>query len=439
MGTVFLAEQTEPVRRRVALKVVKPGMDSKAVLARFEAERQALALMDHPNIAKVLDGGLTADGRPFFVMELVMGTPITRYCDDHRLTPRKRLGLFVSVCEAVQHAHQKGVIHRDLKPSNILVAPYDGRPVVKVIDFGVAKAIGQPLTERTLFTGLGAVVGTPEYMSPEQAELNNEDIDTRSDVYSLGVLLYELPTGTTPLTRQRVKDAALLEVLRLVREEEPPRPSTRLSTADGLPGIAATRGLEPRRLTGLVRGELDWIVMKSLEKDRDRRYETASGLARDVERYLADEPVHACPSSATYRLRKFVRRHRAAVLAAASIFALLVLMLALALASNYRIDRAYRELEGEQGRTADALRRETALKNQEAALKVKTGEALESERVALHSSGWPWPPGSGGQTTWAGPRPSWRSVFLRCATGSGITSSGSATPTCSPSGGTRGT
>ncbi|HVK15431.1 MAG TPA: serine/threonine-protein kinase, partial [Fimbriiglobus sp.] len=310
MGTVWLADQIEPVRRKVAVKLIKPGMDSRQVLARFEAERQALALMDHPNIAKVHDAGATPEGRPYFAMELVKGVPITRYCDDHHLTLRQRLELFVSVCRAVQHAHQKAVIHRDLKPSNVRVAPYDGRPVVKVIDFGVAKAAGQPLTENTMFTGLGAVVGTPEYMSPEQAELNNADVDTRSDVFSLGVLLYELLTGSTPLTQKRLKEAALLEVLRLVREEEPPRPSIRLSTAEGLPSIAACRGLEPRKLSGVVRGELDWIVMRALEKDRDRRYETANGFAADVQRYLSDEPVQACPPSAVYRFRKFARRNK---------------------------------------------------------------------------------------------------------------------------------
>jgi tetratricopeptide (TPR) repeat protein/serine/threonine protein kinase len=311
MGTVWMAEQTEPIQRRVALKVIKEGMDSKQVLARFEAERQALALMEHPNIAKVLDAGKTPSGRPYFVMELVKGKPITTYCDEKRLAVRERLELFGDVCRAVQHAHQKGIIHRDLKPSNVLVAPYDGKAVVKVIDFGVAKATGQRLTDKTLFTGFGALVGTPEYMSPEQAEVNNQDIDTRSDIYSLGVLLYELLTGSTPLTRKRIKEAALLEVLRVIREEEPPKPSTRLSTTEELPSVAANRGLEPARLTKLVRGELDWIVMKALEKDRNRRYETANGFAMDVQRYLADEPVQACPPSAWYRFRKFARRNKA--------------------------------------------------------------------------------------------------------------------------------
>jgi serine/threonine protein kinase/tetratricopeptide (TPR) repeat protein len=352
MGTVYLAQQTEPVRRLVALKVIKAGMDSEQVLARFEAERQALALMDHPNIAKVLDAGGTPTGRPYFVMELVKGVPITRHCDDHRLGVRERLGLFADVCRAVQHAHQKGVIHRDLKPSNVLVAPYDGRAVVKVIDFGIAKAAGQPLTDRTLVTGLGAVVGTAEYMSPEQAELNNLDVDTRSDVYSLGVLLYELLTGTTPLTRERAKGAALLEILRVVREEEPLRPSLRLSSTEELPTIAANRGLEPKKLPGLVRGELDWIVMKALEKDRTRRYETANGLVMDLERYLADEPVQACPPSAAYRLRKLVRRNKRLLTAAVAVAASLILGLAVVavLLVNHAV-----EMQQEQKKTNSAL------------------------------------------------------------------------------------
>jgi serine/threonine protein kinase/tetratricopeptide (TPR) repeat protein len=327
MGTVWMAEQTDPIQRPVAVKVIKEGMDSRQVLARFDAERQALALMEHPHIAKVLDAGRTPTGRPYFIMELVKGRPITNYCDEHRLGVRDRLILFGDVCRAVQHAHQKGIIHRDLKPSNILVARYDGKPVVKVIDFGVAKATGQRLTDKTLFTGFGALVGTPEYMSPEQAEVNNQDIDTRSDIYSLGVLLYELLTGSTPLTRKRIKEAALLEVLRVIREEEPPRPSTRLSESkDSLPSISAQRQTEPANLTKLVRGELDWIVMKALEKDRNRRYETANGFAADVERYLADEPVQACPPSAWYRFHKFVQRNRGRFVAA------VVLALAMAVA-----------------------------------------------------------------------------------------------------------
>jgi serine/threonine protein kinase/tetratricopeptide (TPR) repeat protein len=326
MGDVWLAEQMQPVQRKVALKIIKAGMDSRQVLARFEAERQALALMDHPNIAKVLDGGTTESGRSFFVMELVKGQPITKYCDEQRLTPRERLELFIPVCQAIQHAHQKAIIHRDIKPSNVLVAPYDGKAVVKVIDFGVAKATGQALTDKTLFTEFGAVIGTLEYMSPEQAELNNQDIDTRSDIYSLGVLLYELLTGTTPLDRARLKKTPFTELLRKIREEEPPKPSTRLSEAkETLPAISAQRQMEPAKLAKLVRGELDWIVMKALEKDRNRRYESANGLAMDVQRYLADEPVQVCPPSVMYRFGKFARRNKAALAATTTAFLVLVL------------------------------------------------------------------------------------------------------------------
>jgi serine/threonine protein kinase/tetratricopeptide (TPR) repeat protein len=368
MGTVFMAEQSRPVQRKVALKVIKPGMDSRQVIARFEQERQALALMDHPNIARVLDAGQTGSGRPYFVMELVKGVPITRYCDEHRLTPRQRLELVLPVCQAVQHAHQKGIIHRDLKPSNVLIALYDGRPVPKVIDFGVAKATGPKLTEQTLFTQFGQVVGTLEYMSPEQAQLNQLDVDTRSDIYSLGVLLYELLTGTTPLQRNRLKETALEALLRLIREEEPPRPSTRLSSMEGLPTIAANRGLEPRKLSGLVRGELDWIVMKCLEKDRGRRYETANGLARDLERYLADEPVQACPPSAGYRLKKVLRRHRGAVLAAGVVLLCLLVGVAGTVAGLVRAVRA----EGKALAEADSAgrARDRAQQNLQLALRV---------------------------------------------------------------------
>lgn len=359
MGSVYMAQQTDPVKRAVAVKVIKTGMDSKAVLARFDAERQALAMMDHPNIAKVLDAGTTDSGRPFFVMELVKGVSITQYCDERNLTPRQRLELFVPVCQAIQHAHQKGIIHRDIKPSNVLVAIYDDRPVPKVIDFGVAKAAGPGLTDRTLMTGFGAVVGTPEYMSPEQASLNNVDIDTRSDVYSLGVLLYELLTGTTPLEQKRLKEVALLELLRRIREEEPPNPSTRLNTTQELPSIAAHRGLEPRKLSDLIRGELDWIIMKALEKDRVRRYETANAFAADVQRYLADEPVQACPPSTGYRLHKFVRRNKWPVLATTLVFLALVggiigTTWGLVLADNAR-QRAVQaqQAESEQKRLAD--------------------------------------------------------------------------------------
>jgi eukaryotic-like serine/threonine-protein kinase len=332
MGTVWMTEQREPVKRLVALKLIKPGMDSKAVLARFEAERQALALMDHPSIAKILDGGTTRDepggvgpGRPYFVMELVKGRPLTEYCDARRLSIKDRLDLFVQICSAVQHAHQKGIIHRDLKPSNLLVTEHDGKPVPKVIDFGLAKALNAvgSLTDRTLYTAFGTVVGTPLYMAPEQVGINALDVDTRSDIYALGVILYELLTGTTPLERQRLKQAAWEEVRRVIREDEPPRPSLRLSSSAALPTLAASRRTEPLKLTRMVRGDLDWIVMKCLEKDRTRRYETASGLARDIERYLHDEPVEASPPSRRYRLRKFARKHRR-LLATAAGFVLLV-------------------------------------------------------------------------------------------------------------------
>ena len=323
MGEVWVAKQSEPVKRRVALKLIKPGMDSRAVLQRFEQERQALAVMDHTNIAKVFDAGMTPDGQPFFAMELVNGLPLGKFCDEVRLTPRERLELFVPICQAVQHAHQKGIVHRDLKPANILVTMIDGRPVPKVIDFGVAKATAGKLTDESLSTQFGAVLGTLEYMSPEQAGYSGEDIDTRSDIYSLGVILYELLTGLRPIDSRRLKQAALVEMIRIVREEEPSRPSTRLSTDEALPSLAALRQTDPRKLMAILRGDLDWVVMKCLEKPRDRRYETANALVRDIQRYLDGEPVEACPPSRRYRLGKFARRHRAA-LATAGAFALLL-------------------------------------------------------------------------------------------------------------------
>jgi serine/threonine protein kinase/tetratricopeptide (TPR) repeat protein len=346
-GVVFLAEQTQPVRRKVALKVLKPGMDSRQVIARFEAERQALALMDHPHIARVFDGGATLSGRPFFVMELVKGVPITQFCDQHRLTPRQRLELFLPVCQAVQHAHQKGIIHRDLKPSNVLVSRHDTTPMVKVIDFGVAKALGQTLTNRTLFTGIAQMIGTPLYMSPEQAGMSDLDVDTRSDIYALGVLLYELLTGTTPFAKERFSQVGYDEMRRIIREEEPPRPSTRLSdSGEALASISANRHTEPAKLTKLVRGELDWIVMKALEKDRNRRYETANGFAMDVQRYLHDEPVQACPPSVGYRLRKFARRNKGAFAIAGLI---LFLVLTLGSGAGWVVrDRAARRTALEQ-------------------------------------------------------------------------------------------
>jgi serine/threonine protein kinase/tetratricopeptide (TPR) repeat protein len=376
-GVVFMAEQQEPIRRKVALKVLKPGMDSRQVIARFEAERQALALMDHPNIAKVLDAGQTGSGRPFFVMDLVKGLPITDYCDQNQLTPRERLELFLHVCQAVQHAHQKGIIHRDLKPSNVLVTLHDGTPVPKIIDFGIAKALGQQLTDKTLYTGFAQLVGTPLYMSPEQTALSGLDVDTRSDLYSLGVLLYELLTGTTPFDKERLHQVGYDELRRIIREEEPPRPSTRISTL----GQAATatsmqRKSDPKRLSQLFRGELDWIVMKCLEKDRNRRYETASALAADVERYLHDEPVQACPPSAWYRLRKLARRNKAALTTAALLAGMLVLG---TLVSTWQ---AFRATEAE-GLAKSRLQAETKAK---AAANASAREAQKQGKLAENNA-----------------------------------------------------
>jgi WD40 repeat protein/serine/threonine protein kinase len=393
MGTVFLAEQQEPVQRQVAFKVIKAGMDSAHVLARFEAERQALALMDHPNIARVLDAGATDSGRPYFVMELVKGIPITRYCDQECLTPRERLELFIPVCQAVQHAHQKGIIHRDLKPSNVLIALYDGKPVPKVIDFGVAKATAQKLTDRTMFTQVGQIVGTLEYMSPEQAELNQLDVDTRSDIYSLGVLLYELLTGSPPFTAQQLRSAAFTDMLRIIREVEPTKPSTKISGSKELPSIAAKRKMEPKRLARLVRGDIDWIVMKCLEKERGRRYETANGLARDVERYLADEPVSAGPPGAAYRLHKFVRRNRGPVLAVALLLLALLGGIAgttwgLVVADQALDDEAKQRLAAEQARDDKEKARADAVANARTAQREKSEaeKARDQYRHTLYNA-----------------------------------------------------
>jgi WD40 repeat protein len=375
MGEVWVAKQTEPVHRKVALKLIKPGMDSKAVLARFEQERQALALMDHPHIARVFDGGLSADGRPFFVMELVNGLPLTKFCDDAKLTPRERLELFVPVCQAVQHAHQKGIVHRDLKPSNVLVTLYDGKPVPKVIDFGLAKAIGGKLTDASLSTQFGSVVGTLEYMAPEQAGFSALDVDTRADVYALGVILYELLTGLRPFDSQRLRKAAVDEAVRIIREEEPPRPSLRLSSDQSLPSLAALRQTEPKRLMALMRGELDWVVMKCLEKERNRRYETANGLARDIQRYLHDDPVEARPPSAGYKVRKFLRRHKGPALAAGAMAVLLVLGSAVSTWQAVRATRA----EG----VAEERREEAVQAEQQA--KDERDRAETSEAKAQHS------------------------------------------------------
>jgi serine/threonine protein kinase len=320
MGVVYLAEQEEPVRRRVALKVVRPGLDSGDVLGRFAAERQALALMDHPGIAKVFDAGTTDDGRPYFAMEWVAGVPITEYCDRERLTSRQRLELFVEVCEAIQHAHTKGVLHRDVKPSNVLVTEAEGRARPKVIDFGVAKALGPKLTEQTLYTALGVLVGTPGYMSPEQSEPTPAGVDTRSDIYSLGVLLYELLVGEPPFEPRRLRKAGWAGMVRIIQHEEPPRPSRRVTTLAGATAtdVAERRRTEPRRLARELRGDLDWIVLKALEKDRSRRYQSASGLGLDIQRHLRDEPVVASPPSLVGRIGRALRRLRLVLAALAS-------------------------------------------------------------------------------------------------------------------------
>src|SRR5688572_22022351 len=346
-GTVWMAEQLEPVRRRVALKIIKPGMESKEVLVRFEQERQALALMDHPNIAKVLDAGTTEVGRPYFVMELVRGIRITDYCDQANLSTRERLDLFIKVCQAIQHAHQKGIIHRDIKPSNILVTLHDGVPVPKVIDFGIAKATEGRLTEATVYTQLHQFIGTPAYISPEQAEMSGLDIDTRGDIYSLGVLLYELLAGTTPFDPQELIASGLDEMRKTIREKEPVRPSTRLATLQGneLTTTAKRRSTDGPKLVHQLKGDLDWIVMKCLEKDRTRRYDTANGLALDIKRHLNNEPVVARPPSTAYRLQKAIRRHKLGFAAASTIVAALLLGLITTQWQAFRAIRAERSAQ----------------------------------------------------------------------------------------------
>jgi serine/threonine protein kinase len=371
MGEVWVAKQTVPVKRKVALKLIKTGMDSRAVLQRFEQERQALAIMDHPNIARVLDGGLTSRGQPFFVMELVNGLPLTRFCDEARLKTEERLELFVRICQAVQHAHQKGIVHRDLKPANILVTIVDGKPIPMVIDFGVAKAIAGRLTDESMSTQFGAVIGTFEYMSPEQAGYSGVDVDTRADIYSLGVILYELLTGLRPFDAKRLRNAALTEMIRIIREEEPSKPSTRLSTDESLPSMAALRQIEPRKLTALLRGELDWVVMKCLEKHRERRYETANALARDIQRYIADEAVEARPPSAGYRFSKFLHRNKGPVLAASVV--VLALVGGIVGTSLGMLRAEQRRVEAEQARSREAEQRAKAEKARD-----RTGQALDS-------------------------------------------------------------
>ncbi len=348
MGIVYLAQQEQPVRRRVAIKITKAGMNRPELIARFQAERQALAMMDHENIAKVLDAGTTEDGRLYLVMELVKGVPITEYCDMTRLSTRGRLELFMSVCHAIQHAHQKGILHRDVKPSNVLVADQNGRPVVKVIDFGLAKALEQQLTPQTLHTQFGQVLGTLEYMSPEQANFGTLDVDTRSDVYSLGVLLYELMTGTTPLGRQRLRSIPFDQVLQIIRDEEPSRPSLRLTESSAqLADVAARHGTEVQRLRERFRGDLDAIVMKALEKDRNRRYDSAAGLAADIVRHLRDEPVEARPPSALYLIRKFTRRHRTLVVGLTAV--LVALALGIGFSTFFAIRATVRHASGGPG------------------------------------------------------------------------------------------
>jgi eukaryotic-like serine/threonine-protein kinase len=386
-GLVYMAEQEEPVRRRVALKVIKLGMDTKSVIARFEAERQALAMMDHPNIAKVFDAGATETGRPFFVMELVRGIKITEFCDQQNLSTEQRLELFTQVCQAVQHAHQKGIIHRDLKPSNILVTLHDGMPVPKVIDFGVAKAThNQRLTDKTLFTAFEQFIGTPTYMSPEQAEMSGLDVDTRSDIYSLGVLLYELLTGWPPLNANELLQSGMSEMSRRIREDEPPHPSTRLSTMQvaDLSLVAKSRQADAPKLIRLVQGDLDWIVMKCLEKDRARRYETVIGLAADIKRYLSSEPVTARPPTRLYRFRKLVRRNKLAVSAATAISVALVSGLCVATWALIR-ERAARD----RAEQAEYAARAEALKSEQAARMIRdmlhgVGPAIRRDTKVLN-------------------------------------------------------
>src|SRR5271154_4431781 len=353
MGEVWLAEQKSPIRRTGALKLIKAGMDTKAVVARFESERQALALMDHPNIARVFDAGATSEGRPYFVMEYVPGLPLNEYCDKHRLTVKERLELFMQVCDGVQHAHQKAIIHRDLKPSNVLVVEQDNKPVPKIIDFGLAKATAQRLTDKTMFTELGVMMGTPEYMSPEQADQREQNIDTRTDVYSLGVILYQLLVGALPFDVKTLRAAGMEALLRAIREQEPPKPSTRIrSLGPASAETAERRKEEPRSFARHVQGELDWITMKALEKDRTRRYGSPAELAADIGHYLRHEPVLAHPPSAGYRASKLMRRHRFGVAAASSAVVLLIAFAAAMAIQARRIaierDRANRQAEAAQ-------------------------------------------------------------------------------------------
>lgn len=379
-GIVYMAEQQEPVRRKVALKIIKPGMDTRAAVARFEAERQALAMMEHPNISRVLDAGATANGRPYFVMDLVKGIPITDFCDKRNLSTVKRLQLFKTVCEAVQHAHSKGIIHRDLKPSNVMITLHDGTPVPRIIDFGIAKALNQQLTDKTLFTRYGQMLGTPMYMSPEQAEMSGLDIDIRSDVYSLGVLLYELLTGTPPLTEETVRTAAYSDLVRIIMEDDPPTPSSRLLTlGETLSDVCDHRDTNPRRLASLLQGDLDRIVMKALEKDRTRRYETVSDFARDVDRYLNDKPVVASSPSTFYRIQKFTRRNRALVLSTSAVLLALTLGFLLAVAGLFSARQQQSLALAAEARERD--QRERAEYEESNAKLARDNERVQRERV----------------------------------------------------------
>ena len=384
-GVVYVAEQTEPVRRRVALKVIKLGMDTKAVVARFEAERQALAMMDHPNIAKVLDAGTTDAGRPYFVMELVRGIRMTDYCDQAKLSTKERLDLFIKVCQAIQHAHQKGIIHRDIKPSNILVTLHDGVPVPKVIDFGIAKATEGRLTDATVYTQLNQFIGTPAYMSPEQAEMSGLDIDTRSDIYSLGVLLYELLVGSTPFDGKELLASGLDEMRRTIREKDPVRPSTKLGTLQGeeLTTTAKRRSVEMPKLVNLLKGDLDWIVMKCLEKDRTRRYDTANGLAVDITRHLTDEPVLARPPSAAYKFQKAWRRNKV-IFAAGTVVA--VALVAGIMVSTWQAIRAEKARAGEATQRQMAqVNLQRAQENEQKAQRAQVDEARQREMAQAHA------------------------------------------------------
>jgi serine/threonine protein kinase len=393
-GLVFVADQQEPVRRRVALKIIKPGMESREVLSRFEAERQAIALMDHPNIARIFDAGATDSGQPYFVMELVRGVPLTAFCDSHKLDTSERLKLFVSICHAVQHAHQKGIIHRDLKPSNVLVSLQDGQPLAKVIDFGVAKAISQSLSAKTIYTRFASMIGTPAYMSPEQAEISAVDVDTRSDIYALGVLLYELLTGSTPFAAERLQSVGFDEMRRMIREDEPPRPSTRLSTLNNelATTVAANRRLDPATLSSSLKRDLDWIVMKALDKDRNRRYSTAASLAQDVSRFLTQQPVEARPPSAWYRLAKFSRRNQVIISTASMVAGALVVgtIISIWQARVAMRERDEKELALQGARAAESVAQTARLELEEFTDRLEASHVhIASARSHADAERWP--------------------------------------------------